>query len=119
MKQLATGLLLMVSGIYVTASIFEQHFVWVVFIAATPEAAMVGAIADWFAVTALFRHPLGIKIPHTAIIPSRKHVIASQFGDFVQSNFLSEEVISNQIRKPTTLPAPFCQANLCFFLVVI
>jgi uncharacterized membrane-anchored protein YjiN (DUF445 family) len=98
MKQLATGLLLMVSGIYVTASIYEHHFVWIGFVAATAEAAMVGAIADWFAVTALFRHPLGIKIPHTAIIPLRKHVIASQFGDFVQTNFLSEKVISDKIR---------------------
>ena len=88
----------MVSAIYVTASIYEHHFVWIGFVAATAEAAMVGAIADWFAVTALFRHPLGIKIPHTAIIPLRKHAIASQFGDFVQTNFLSEEVISDKIR---------------------
>ncbi|HJP51587.1 MAG TPA: DUF445 domain-containing protein, partial [Pseudomonadales bacterium] len=57
-----------------------------------------GALADWFAVTALFRYPLGLKIPHTAIIPSRKDNIAKQFGDFVQQNFLSEEVISQKVR---------------------
>lgn len=98
MKQLATGLLLLVSAIYVTASIFEHEFLWISFVAATAEAAMVGAIADWFAVTALFRHPLGLKIPHTAIIPLRKHTIANQFGRFVQSNFLSEQVIRDNIR---------------------
>ena len=59
---------------------------------------MIGAIADWFAVTALFRHPFGIKIPHTAIIPNKKEVIAQQFGAFVQQNFLSEEIISSKIR---------------------
>ena len=72
MKRLATSLLLLVTLIYVLASLYVDQFTWVGFVAATAEAAMVGAIADWFAVTALFRHPLGVKIPHTAIIPSRK-----------------------------------------------
>jgi uncharacterized membrane-anchored protein YjiN (DUF445 family) len=97
MKRLATGLLLLMTAIYVTTQFFHG-IVWVGFVEATAEAAMIGALADWFAVTALFRHPMGIPIPHTAIIPSRKDTIGEQFGVFVQQNFLSEEVISNKIR---------------------
>ncbi|HKI73586.1 MAG TPA: DUF445 domain-containing protein [Pseudomonadales bacterium] len=98
MKRLATGLLLVMTAIYGVARYFHGQFVWLSFVEATAEAAMVGALADWFAVTALFRHPLGLKIPHTAIIPHRKDTIAEQFGVFVQQNFLSEDVISEKIR---------------------
>ncbi|MBQ75234.1 MAG: hypothetical protein CMQ20_09465 [Gammaproteobacteria bacterium] len=98
MKRLATCLLILAVLIYITASIFEGQATWIGFVAATAEAAMIGAIADWFAVTALFRHPLGLAIPHTAIIPNKKDVIAQQFGSFVQRNFLSEDVISRKIR---------------------
>ncbi|XOV87902.1 MAG: DUF445 domain-containing protein [Pseudomonadota bacterium] len=98
MKRLASGLLLLMTLIYILCRLFEGQFVWLGFVEATAEAAMVGAIADWFAVTALFRHPLGLKIPHTAIIPRRKNEIAEQFGIFVQQNFLSEAVISQKIR---------------------
>jgi uncharacterized membrane-anchored protein YjiN (DUF445 family) len=98
MKRLAASLLLLATLIYIMASLFEGQYIWVGFVASTAEAAMVGAIADWFAVTALFRHPLGLKIPHTAIIPHKKDAIAQQFGEFVQHNFLSEEVISSKIR---------------------
>jgi uncharacterized membrane-anchored protein YjiN (DUF445 family) len=61
------------------------------------EAAMVGGIADWFAVTALFRHPMGVPIPHTAIIPSRKDRIGRTLGGFVQANFLSREVLTERL----------------------
>src|SRR5215207_4074957 len=88
MKFYATGLLVLMTIIFIFASFFEQSYAWISFVRATAEAAMVGAIADWFAVTALFRHPLGIKIPHTAIIPTRKDNIARNFGRFVQKNFL-------------------------------
>lgn len=98
MKRLATGLLLLMTAIYVAARAFHGDLVWLAFVEATAEAAMVGALADWFAVTALFRHPLGLEIPHTAIIPNRKHQIADQFGMFVQQNFLSEDIISQKIR---------------------
>lgn len=98
MKRLALGFLLFATLVYIVSSVFVDQYVWVGFVAATAEAAMVGAIADWFAVTALFKHPLGLKIPHTAIIPNRKNIIAEQFGAFVQQNFLSEEVISSKIR---------------------
>ncbi|MFP6808175.1 MAG: DUF445 domain-containing protein [Pseudomonadales bacterium] len=102
MKRLALSLLLFATFVYVTTAIlgnrFPDHATWLGFVSATAEAAMIGAIADWFAVTALFRHPMGLKIPHTAIIPNRKDAIAEQFGAFVQNNFLSEEVISSKIR---------------------
>ena len=98
MKRLATSLLVLATLVYIAASMFEDQYIWVGFVASTAEAAMIGAIADWFAVTALFRHPLGLKIPHTAIIPNKQDVIAQQFGAFVQQNFLSEEVISSKIR---------------------
>ncbi|MFT7244818.1 MAG: uncharacterized membrane-anchored protein YjiN (DUF445 family) [Candidatus Azotimanducaceae bacterium] len=98
MKRTATGLLVLMTVIFIGTRIFHGEFVWIGFVEATAEAAMIGALADWFAVTALFRHPLGIKIPHTAIIPNRKDSIAEQFGGFVQENFLSEEVISDKVR---------------------
>jgi uncharacterized membrane-anchored protein YjiN (DUF445 family) len=98
MKLLATGLLALVTLVFLISAYFEARFDWVGYINATAEAAMVGAIADWFAVTALFKHPMGLKIPHTAIIPTRKDEIAGQFGEFVQSNFLSEAVVGEKIR---------------------
>lgn len=98
MKRTATGLLVLMTLIYIISRVFHGEFVWIGFVEATAEAAMVGALADWFAVTALFRHPLGLKIPHTAIIPNRKDSIAEQFGEFVQLNFLSEDVISEKVR---------------------
>ena len=98
MKRLATGLLVLMTCIFIATQLVHEDILWLGFVEATAEAAMVGALADWFAVTALFRHPLGIKIPHTAIIPRKKDTIADQFGEFVQQNFLSEEVISEKLR---------------------
>ncbi|HWM06741.1 MAG TPA: DUF445 domain-containing protein [Actinophytocola sp.] len=72
---------------------------WAGYVKAAAEAGMVGALADWFAVTALFRHPLGIKIPHTAIIPTRKDAIGDSLGEFVGSNFLSEQVVRERLRR--------------------
>ncbi|HMQ54233.1 MAG TPA: DUF445 domain-containing protein [Anaerolineae bacterium] len=98
MKLIATGLLVVATLIFAVASIFEEQAVWIGFIRATAEAAMVGAIADWFAVTAIFRHPLGLKIPHTAIVPTRKDAIGRTLGRFVKNNFLSPEVISGRLK---------------------
>src|SRR6476469_7517975 len=70
---------------------------WVGYVRAAAEAAMVGALADWFAVTALFRRPLGLPIPHTAIIPTRKDAIGSSLSEFVATNFLSEGVIREKL----------------------
>lgn len=98
MKGIATALLVISFIIFLIATVYEGAAVWVGYVQAAAEAAMVGAIADWFAVTALFRHPLGLKIPHTAIIPQRKDFIGERLGRFVKNNFLSRVVISDKIR---------------------
>jgi uncharacterized membrane-anchored protein YjiN (DUF445 family) len=93
MKRRATGLLVLASLIYIGTRLFESRVPWLGFVRAMAEAAMIGGLADWFAVTALFRHPLGIPIPHTAIIPARKDRVARTLGAFVQHNFLTRDVI--------------------------
>jgi uncharacterized membrane-anchored protein YjiN (DUF445 family) len=98
MKRVATGLLVVAALVFVVASIFESRWPGLGYIRATAEAAMVGAIADWFAVTALFRYPMGVPIPHTAIIPTRKDRIGKSLGNFVQNNFLSPPVLVARIR---------------------
>lgn len=98
MKQLASALFWVATIIFVLGALYEEQYFWLGFVRATAEAAMVGAIADWFAVTALFRHPLNLKIPHTAIIPTRKDSIGRSFGHFVKTNFLSAEVISAKLK---------------------
>ncbi|HEX6041965.1 DUF445 domain-containing protein, partial [Longimicrobium sp.] len=98
MKRVATGLLIIAALVFVVTSIFESRHPWLGYIRATAEAAMVGAIADWFAVTALFRYPMGVPIPHTAIIPNRKDRIGKSLGGFVQNNFLSPPVLLARIR---------------------
>ena len=97
MKRRATGLLIGASVVFVIAAVLERRYPWLGFVRATAEAAMVGGLADWFAITALFRHPLGIPIPHTAIIPHRKDRIGRSLGGFVQNNFLSREVIAARL----------------------
>jgi len=98
MKRLATGLLVVMTVVFAISRALEGRHHWVGFVRATAEAAMVGAIADWFAVTALFRHPLGLPIPHTAIIPNRKDEIGRGLGQFVQGNFLSGPVLADKLR---------------------
>jgi len=98
MKRRASGLLVVAAVIYVIARFFEGRHPWLGYVRATAEAGMVGGIADWFAVTALFRHPMGIPIPHTAIVPNRKDRIGQSLGRFVQNNFLSREVIVHKLR---------------------
>ena len=97
MKALATGLLVLVTIVFFFARWLEETHGWVGYIRAFAEAAMVGALADWFAVSALFRHPLGIPIPHTAIIPHRKDQIGRSLGEFVQTNFLTREVLNERL----------------------
>jgi uncharacterized membrane-anchored protein YjiN (DUF445 family) len=72
---------------------------WVGYLRAAAEAGMVGALADWFAVTALFRHPLRLPIPHTAIIPNKKDQLGGSLGEFVGTNFLSEHVVRDKLRR--------------------
>src|SRR5258706_13178558 len=99
MKWLATGLLLLAGAIYVVAQAFEKQYPWLYYVSVTAEASMVGAIADWFAVTALFHHPLGLRfIPHTAIIPRNKQRVASGLSHFIQANFLTSAAVLHRIR---------------------
>ena len=98
LKTRATGLLVVSTIVFVIARAFESRYSWVGFVRATAEASMVGGLADWFAVTALFRHPLGIPIPHTAIIPSRKDRLGRTIAAFVQKNFLTRDVIEVRLR---------------------
>lgn len=96
MKAVALGLLVAAAAVYVAATAAGAEGGWG-YVQAFAEAAMVGALADWFAVTALFRHPLRIPIPHTAIIPKRKDQIGRSLGEFVESNFLTEEVLGERL----------------------
>ncbi|MFD5588364.1 DUF445 domain-containing protein [Streptomyces sp. NPDC127063] len=100
MKLTATGLLLIVAVVYVLAKWAHGSGAgpWAGYVAAAAEAGMVGALADWFAVTALFRHPLGLPIPHTAIIPTKKDQLGVSLGEFVGENFLSEDVVRQRLR---------------------
>lgn len=100
MKGTATGLLLLVAVVYALARWAQNAGAgpWAGYVAAAAEAGMVGALADWFAVTALFRHPLGLPIPHTAIIPNKKDQLGVSLGEFVGENFLSQEVVRQRLR---------------------
>ena len=99
MKRRATGLLAVALVIFVGASWFEAQFPWLGYVRATAEASLVGGLADWFAVTALFRRPLGLPIPHTAIVATRKERIGQILGNFVQNHFLSRDVIAGNLRR--------------------
>jgi uncharacterized membrane-anchored protein YjiN (DUF445 family) len=99
MKRRATYLLVGAGAVFIVARLLEVRFgFWMGAIRATAEASMVGGLADWFAVTALFRHPLGIPIPHTAIVAKRKDRVGRALGMFVQRNFLSRSVIEARLR---------------------
>jgi uncharacterized membrane-anchored protein YjiN (DUF445 family) len=101
MKAIATGFLVGATLVFVAAHIWLSRGGpgWVGYVQAAAEAGMVGALADWFAVTALFRRPLGLPIPHTAIIPTKKAQIGDSLGDFVGSNFLAEDVVRDKLRR--------------------
>ncbi|KRE31410.1 DUF445 domain-containing protein [Agromyces sp. Soil535] len=98
MKRVAAGLLVAAAVVFAVSFALQDTVPWLRFVRAAAEGAMVGAIADWFAVTALFRHPLGLRIPHTAIIPKRKDEIGATLGAFVENEFLSDEVVLGKLR---------------------
>src|SRR5262245_46866976 len=98
MKHKATGMLVVAAVLLVAARIFEPRYPWLGYLRATAEASVVGGLADWFAVTALFRHPLGIPIPHTAIIGKQKDRIGKIIGNFVQQYFLARDAVSAKLR---------------------
>ncbi len=97
MKAVATGLFLLAAVVFAVSHAFEDRAAWIRAVESFAEAAMVGALADWFAVTALFRHPLGLPIPHTAIIPRRKDQIGASLGEFVEGNFLTRELLDDRL----------------------
>ncbi|HWZ29369.1 MAG TPA: DUF445 domain-containing protein [Gemmatimonadales bacterium] len=98
MKRRATGLLALAAVVFAGASVLESRYPWLGYVRATAEASIVGGLADWFAVTALFRHPLGLPIPHTAIIATHKERIGRILGNFVQDHFLTRDVIAANLR---------------------
>jgi uncharacterized membrane-anchored protein YjiN (DUF445 family) len=98
MKRLATGLFVVAAAVFLACVLLGRDAgSWVGYVRATAEASMVGALADWFAVTALFRHPLRLPIPHTAIIPRKKDQIGASLGTFVQENFLTPAVVEHAL----------------------
>lgn len=96
-RRLATALLIVMLAVLVLANVFLSVHPSIGYVRAFAEAAVVGALADWFAITALFRQPLGLPIPHTAIIPRNKNRIGESLGRFVESNFASPEVVAAKL----------------------
>lgn len=99
MQRVATGLLGAAALIFLLATLGQGRWPWLEFVRAFCEAAMVGAIADWFAVVALFRHPMGIPVPHTAVIPQNHKRIAATIGRFVSTNFLASEAVARRLEE--------------------
>ncbi|HJP69888.1 MAG TPA: DUF445 domain-containing protein [Sphingomicrobium sp.] len=99
MKVVATGLLLVMAGLFFATRAFEHQYPFLLYLKSFAEAAMVGGLADWFAVTALFRHPLGLPIPHTAIIPRNKDRIGQALATFLRDNFLIPAVVARRMQK--------------------
>ena len=98
MKRAATGLLVVMAALFAVTRVLEPTYPWLGVVKAFAEAAMVGGLADWFAVTALFRHPLGLPIPHTAIIPRNKDRIGEALANFINENFLIPSVVARRMR---------------------
>lgn len=99
MRIVATGLLVVMAALYIAARSTEGMHPAIGFVRAFAEAAMVGGLADWFAVTALFRHPLGLPIPHTAIIPRNKDRIGETLASFLRDNFLTPAVVARRMAR--------------------
>jgi uncharacterized membrane-anchored protein YjiN (DUF445 family) len=97
-RRRATALLAAVTVLFVAVTVAGAHGIFLGYVQAGAEASMVGGVADWFAVTALFRRPLGLPIPHTALIVERKDQFAATLGQFVQENFLNADVLAERIR---------------------
>jgi len=97
-KRRATVLLVLVTVAFLASTAWGGTSVWAGYVQATAVASMVGGLADWFAVTALFRHPLGLPIPHTAIVVERKDQFAITLGEFIQESFLTPDIIGERVR---------------------
>ena len=103
-RRRATAFLAAATAVFVAVTVAGAHGTALGYVQAGAEAAMVGGVADWFAVTALFRRPLGLPIPHTALIVERKDQFAATLGQFVQENFLNADVVSERIRSAGLVP---------------
>jgi uncharacterized membrane-anchored protein YjiN (DUF445 family) len=103
-RRRATALLAAATALFVAVTVAGAHGTLLGYVQAGAEAAMVGGVADWFAVTALFRRPLGLPIPHTALIVERKDQFAATLGQFVQENFLNADVLAERIRSARVVP---------------
>jgi len=103
-RRRATALLVGATVLFVAVTVAGAHGTLLGYVQAGAEASMVGAVADWFAVTALFRRPLGLPIPHTALIVERKDQFAATLGQFVQENFLNADVLAERIRSARLVP---------------
>jgi uncharacterized membrane-anchored protein YjiN (DUF445 family) len=98
MRGIATALLGVMAVLFVGARLLQPRWPAMSYVVAFSEAAMVGALADWFAVTALFRHPFGLPIPHTAIIPANKDRIGASLANFLEHNFMTHNVMAEELR---------------------
>ena len=97
MQGVALALLAGMAVVFVVSFALQQHYPWLGYVRAASEGGMVGALADWFAVTALFRHPLGIRIPHTNLISNKKDEIGDGLGSFIEENFLADDVVHDKL----------------------
>ncbi len=97
MRAIATLLLISMTIVFVLTTVMKNNQPWIPYLRAFSEAAMVGACADWFAVVALFRRPLGLAIPHTGIIPANQQRIGEALGRFITNNFLTRETINRKL----------------------
>lgn len=101
-KLLATSLLIVAAVIFLACRYAEVRLRapgWIGYVRAAAEAGMVGGLADWFAVTALFKHPMGLKIPHTAIVRRKKDQVGVAMSEFISENFLNAELITQKVRE--------------------
>ncbi|HLT70513.1 MAG TPA: DUF445 domain-containing protein [Acidimicrobiales bacterium] len=103
-RRQATGLLVAVAAVFVALQLWGEDATWVGYAEAAVEAGMVGGLADWFAVVALFRHPLRLPIPHTAIIVTRKDQFGRTLGNFVQTSLLTPDVVAERVRGARLVP---------------
>jgi uncharacterized membrane-anchored protein YjiN (DUF445 family) len=97
-RRIATLLLAAMAALFISTTLAPQPGFWILLVRATAEAALVGGLADWFAVTALFRQPLGLPIPHTAILPRNKDRIGEGLAIFIERNFLSPDILRAKLR---------------------
>lgn len=97
MQGLAVGLLCFMAVVFVVSFALQERYPWLGFVRAASEGGMVGALADWFAVTALFRYPLGLRIPHTNLVSNKKDEIGAGLGSFIEENFLADDVVHDKL----------------------